>query len=364
MGDSIALWDPRRFGPEPADFAAACQMYVKLAEAPDEPNNTFAIFAQRIQSHVRIYLGKDEVLMHMFGHFLEVAQSCRRALFVIDMPANARSELLPLMATTASALGLVLFDEGSGLVLTPQGVLEAPWREGIKTDARKEESSDFPTKLADFKKKALLDLNAFFNKHGFLEGKILRYGEYQDVLQREVVGGVQQISFVIESKYGDFFTHIYVSVDSPAVASVWDAFGVRPQFRPVYFNVGSVFYGQELCIKSWADWDDVMHCFEQKLMPVLDRAVDIQGMDAVVNGDEFPDVRDRGAWLMKRQPNALIIARLAGNPCYADLISILRDSSIKHATGEYREKLLNEFERLVSHLESVSPLVASPSASA
>lgn len=358
MGDSIALWDPRRFGPEPADFEAACRMYVKLAEAPDEPNNTFAIFAQRIQSHVQIYLGKDEVLMHMFGHFVEVAKSCQRALFIIDMPANARSELLPLMATTASALGLVLFDESSGLVLTQQGVLEAPWRGGARADARKEEPSDFPTKLADFKKKALLDLNAFFSKHGFLEGKILRYGEYQDVLQREVVGGVQQISFVIESKYGDFFTHIYVSVDSPAVASVWDAFGVRPQFRPVYFNVGSVFYGQELCIKSWADWDDVMQCLAHKLMPVLDRAVDIQGMDAVANGAEFPDVRDRGAWVMGRQLNALIVAKLAGNPSYADLVNTLGESYLGKTTGETRQERLMEFNRLVNYLSTVESLTS------
>lgn len=358
MSDTIALWDPRRFGPEPANFDEASRMYAKLAGLKDEPNNAFAIFAQRIQSHVQIYLGKDEVLMHMFGHFVEVAKSCQRALFIIDMPANARSELLPLMATTASALGLVLFDESLGLVLTQQGVLEAPWRGGARADARKEEPSDFPTKLADFKKKALLDLNAFFNKHGFLEGKILRYGEYQDVLQREVVGGVQQISFVIESKYGDFFTHIYVSVDSPAVASVWDAFGVRPQFRPVYFNIGSVFYGQELCIKSWADWDDVMQCLAHKLMPVLDRAVDIQGMDAVVNGDEFPDVRDRGAWLMKKQPNALIIARLADNPSYADLVNILRESYLRYTTGEERQNRLNDFDRLVNHLLSVEPLAS------
>lgn len=358
MGDSIALWDPRRFGPEPADFEAACRMYVKLAEAPDEPNNTFAIFAQRIQSHVRIYLGKDEVLMHMFGHFLEVAKSCQRALFLIDMPANARSELLPLMATTASALGLVLFDEGSGLVLTRQGVLEAPWREGIKKDSRKEEQSDFPKKLSDFKKKVLLDLMEFFKKNGFVEKRIFRYGQYFDVLEREVVDGVQRASFGIESGSGGFFTHIYIDVDVPVVVAVWDGLGESPAFDAMALEVVKAVYGHELCIRSWADWVGVMECLAHKIMPALDRAVDIRGMDTVVNGSEFPEVRAGVTRLVERLKNVLIIAKLAGNPSYADLVNTLRESYLEDATGNARKNRLNEFDRLVNHLSTVEPLVA------
>lgn len=364
MTDTIALWDPRRFGPEPTDFDEASRMYAKLAELKDEPNNAFAIFAQRIQSHVRIYLGKDEVLMHMFGHFLEMAKSCQRALFVIDMPANARSELLPLMAKTASAVGLVLFDESSGLALTKSGILEASWRKSIKQGEREKAQPGFPTQLAEFKQKVLLDLKELFKGHGFVEKRVLHNGEYRDVLQREVIDGIQRINFVIQSKYGDFFTRIYVYVGSPAVISVWDGLGVSPQYEAISFEVGLVFWGQQLRIKNWADWDGVMQCLANKLMPALDRAVDVQGMDAVVNGDEFPEVRERGARVLGRQPNTLIIARLAGNPAYVDLVNILREAYLEQTIGEYRQKRLTDFDRLVSHLESVSPLVANSFAGA
>lgn len=358
MSDTIVLWDPRRFGPEPTNFEEAAGIYVRLAGVKDEPNDAFAIFAQRIQSHVQINLCKDETLMHMFGRFLDVAHACRSALFVIEMPGSARDELLRLMLMTSSALGLVLFDERSGLALTKSNFLKAASRQQPKAGASDSEKNGFPTRLSEFRSMARPALNEFFLSRGFEKRKMLRGGESTGVLERKVGELVQRVLFWVRSNYGKLKVYVLVEVDSPDVISVWAGLGVRPRYSAVYFEAAEVFFRRDKSVASWMDWDVFMRCLDEKLIPVLEKIRDIRSMDAVVNGEDFPEVVERGVRLgLGRELNALIIARLAANPDFANLTVTLRESYIQRTSGEARKADLNEFNQLAEYLSSVEPVV-------
>lgn len=77
------------------------------------------------------------------------------------------------------------------------------------------------------------------------------------------------------------------------------------------------------------------------------------GLDSVINGDEFLKIKER-VHSFVYQPQALIIARLAGNPNFEELAIKLKTSG---RWGINEEVMEAEYPKLVDYLRNhVQPL--------
>lgn len=95
--------------------------------------------------------------------------------------------------------------------------------------------------------------------------------------------------------------------------------------------------------------------FDQYIMNVADLAIDIQGLDKVLN--DLVGVSERSAHFLKNYiPHRLVIAKLAGRSDFETLVE--KYNSYIDWGGCQRGRYLGEGEKLIKYLrEEVKPLV-------
>ena len=365
MSYSIAIWDPSRHGPAPQTFDEVVAQYRKLSEVDDEPNYWFVSFAQRIQDMVKFTDAPNEEWQRLYGQFVASAKRSRGALFQVDMPRDNPAGMLKRMVQTATALKLVVYDDNSGLAFLPDGQVLPPAKARVWQAIQSGRDYN-PDALPDTKP-AFLELAQplfaqVFGPHGFVEG-VNNHGE--PVLTRQCAGGDQYLQISSKPLRGKpgFGVDIDFNMTSPAVNDIYQQFQF-PRGAPSPYALGSSLFligsrnSADLEVQTRKDLEALFHAAAQRIMPILDTARDIRGMDRAMNGEAAVKLRD----YLRRTiyiPHCLIVAWLAGNPHFEDLLIELTEAARKFWPAAQTDSQLrwNELARLADYLRhEVQPL--------
>lgn len=351
MSSSIYLWDPERLGlPMPGTLPAVAEQFRQLLGKAAERNSAFVILADRIQSQVRILYGDDEELMASYGNLAQEAEQWRAAIFELDAPDDDM-DLFRLIVECATRLELVVYLDSIGICFLPGGIALPA---GVELP--KAPPSNVPTGKAPFGKLINTALYEMFSPLGF------DWGEPSDGFQqlvKNISGGVQYL----KAHYGKNRDGLWeVGISGYVVYEAEQEILKKFDFVNNGYTCWVAFRqeGGELqyrIIKNQADLDFMWSACRKYHLRFMELSATLQGLDALMNGDEMPALREFIYQI--NIPSSLIVARLANNPCFEELVEILRQAGERWwgSMPPNRDKRA-EFEKLVPYLRNeVAPLV-------
>lgn len=274
-------------------------------------------------------------------------EAMERAVWVLGLPDEDRVTVLCHVVEIANMLGLTVLDDQMGMVFLPGGkVLPANKRalwEGVKAHVRNAP----PVKVtkAQLRKKMLEIFTPRLIKHGFkLDAAILKTDQYktQDYFAvRQVQGGEQIIFGSLKGEPSEFrfvifceMTNFQAKQIAKEILNEFDMWGGGVSIAPEWFTGN---HHRGVPVNTDEEIGQAMALFEDKVMPVLDMASDIKGLDRVMNDTTlvrrvppYPGHSDNySSYIRSKGIAPLTIARLAGNPQFDEIVKYYEDLNEK-----------------------------------
>lgn len=358
-GHYVFAWDARRHG-LPKDYAAASAMAKELYDKQDgEPGEGLPLFADAVDSYLREY-GDEDCLEQFLWDLPKRARSNGRAAMRIEMPYEDWEHILVKMVEEAARHQVVLVDEEMVMVFLPDGkVLPAARKKAWQgMCAAWRQDAEFPKSKGQFKKWFEPQFLMVLGKYGeFKRKKMTWLGEstsYNGLISDDVV---LYTDFNIDGSDGNYDVDVWLSVSQPAVSAVSHKFKfIFPEivFWGKIFSeiIGGPYEGRR--VSNIEDAKLMLRDLEGFLSRVLPLCLGVKTLDMLLNGDA--DIRFRDHFHnMIHMPQCLIVARLAGNPNFEELVVKLGSTDGWYANGEYKE---SEWPKLVEYLRNeVKPIV-------
>ncbi|HEX5277539.1 MAG TPA: hypothetical protein VFW42_07720 [Fluviicoccus sp.] len=356
-GHYVFAWDARRHG-LPKDYAAAAAMAKELYDKQDgEPGEGLPLFADAVDAYLREY-GDEDCLEQFLWDLPKRARSNGRAAMRMEMPYEDWEHILVKMVEEAARHQVVLVDEEMVMVFLPDGkVLPAArkkvWR-GLC--AAWGPDVEFPKSKGQFKKWFEPQFLRVLGKYGdFKRGK---EGDFLAPTFNRSFEKTRQFSdFEIEGGGGTYSVDVWFVCAHQSVAEIAHKFKFIDQelvFSEIIFRT---FFSDPYEGRHVTNVDDargLLRDLDETLGKILPLCESIQGLDSLLNGEV--DIRFRDHFHnYVYMPQCLIVARLAGNPHFEELVVTLGSTDGWYANGEYKE---NEWPKLVEYLRNeVKPII-------
>lgn len=371
----LVLWDPSRHG-TPKSFSDVIDLWNNLEDVEDSPSERILAFAQQVQEQAL----KNPEDYEDFIDMVDWIGEQTTALIEIDLPTDDWQRPLVLLAEAAMACKLVGIAESLILAFLPNGKIlpteqVASWK-GLK--AFLNEDSELPRNITQYKKLVEPMYDLLFNKYGYTKKKYtavnMKEARKHDLYYyRSVEIGHQEITYSFQKGGYEmvFFAQFHIQLYYDAINEIYAKFGFKIITKStfniesdeiIFANYNRVYspsyryYDSNPISREKIDTD--LAEMEQSLFPFLDQASDIKGLDKLLNGDVSPRIREK----MHRSfyiPHCLILARLAGNPHFEELVTKFEELSFAGgAWGANSMAKATELPKLVKYLrEEVKPLV-------
>jgi hypothetical protein len=332
---TLLIWDPLRHEPRPASLADAQEIVLRLGSMVDTVNPRFIELAGRVSHHLK---GEDDWELKQLAESLPVeAAKHETALFEVSfIPSIENEELMDFIRTCCKELDLFIYVNELEQVFLPNGVVlpEPPSINDIKNS-----HSALLLSLNE-------SLEAAITDHHFKRIEVKSF----IVFGRSVGCGYQLIREVCDHFSVYETANFNFSMSCLAVEKVFE--DARIAITPFIFSFQTNWFIDDKFIRS----SELIHApvkylerVRADVLPILDKAKDIHGLDQVVNGNLFPNFRD--CMHRKFRLQSLVIARLAGNPSFDELVLSFQDSSRQQWSRLYHPDFASKLTRLVKHLQ-------------
>jgi hypothetical protein len=359
MSHGVYVWDPQPFGVEPTTYEEVSETFKKIiGSVQNSPSQRILAFAKQLQDKIVEIDPEDELLKTNFGHYENEIKEHKKAVLSIELPTEYIIEVLRVLVQAAHEHRLVIFDDHMGMIFLPNGhILPESKAEIWKGALREVASTDFPRTKAAFKKWFHPLFENMLAKHGFNK-KVKNEGGDIDYF-KEVAVGTQMVGIDYQKGREGFITPVGFAVISEDVLQIYKKTGFSQHTPNAFYYQVSDFtqrYDDEITDSDTALAQLLL--MDDIIFPLLNAALDIRGLDNIMNGDLNPRLREK----MHRSffiPHCLIVARLAGNPNFDELVLKFESLSFERgAWGANSAAKATELPKLVKYLkEEVKPLV-------
>ena len=302
MSYDLRIWDPSPGHALPATFEEAA----RAAFSSDGPGSTtnpkFAtLAAQMVASR-----GRGET--SWVGDPVAEARRCTGGVWVFQLPADNRMQLLHVVVKRANALGLAVLDDQLGLALLPPDRVLPPERAGLWRDivrvveAEDEAQKQKQTPPADREAPTLdwarstmrSELTALLAPLGFISprqplGLPYYHGQTEATYFRSTPAGGQGISLLSSTDRGVPCLTIDINIFSNEIADILRV--VFPEHDEMYFRRqlnfyvgifrGIFAYGR---VESRSHLQSMVREMRDPVAPILEMTRTAAGMEAVMGG--------------------------------------------------------------------------------
>ncbi|MBH1970514.1 hypothetical protein FK216_04765 [Moraxellaceae bacterium AER2_44_116] len=353
----IYVWDTAQHG-TPTSLEQAIDLALALEQKTEPINNKLVTFAQQVQSHLQ---HADAKIKYFYKDFIEEVQANDKAALIVELPEYGWQPVLRWMVDAAMGLGLAVYDHEMVLAFMPPDVVLPAKRAKEWQQLKKDiDSPRFPQTIPQFRAwfgsmfEEILAEHGFNNKGIFRKDVMLEFVRYTT----DVTAGTQFIDIEYQSRYlGEFNISIMFGMSCSLVDTIYKQFQFTDNNRHTFkmeFVHGVLGLGpSKSVLQNRHQVDDMLDQIDTHLLALLDMAVDIKGINQLMNCSLDVRITRRMQGLFYRQ--CLIVARLANNPNFENLIVSLQPTAEHLAANP---ALVTEWPKLVKYLrEEVKPLV-------
>ena len=357
---SLYLWNTRYHG-VPETIEQVRETFVRLSEGvEDESNIGFVLFAQRIQQYVEWHEKQlDPEIIAAFQGIGMRAVKHKAALLQVFLPSYAWLEAMRIVVESACGFHLVVYDdERTGMAFIPlKGKVLPSEQEDDWLEILEElDNPTFPQTKAQFKKHLMPKLDEMMHRHGFQFGKAPFLTDPIGYFRDCAIG--RQYLVLDESDMGGggyFRVEISASIVNDAVLSIYNKFSFME--RGYIFTISIDLFDRSTSSKVGDDQE--LRLLLRKIeaaafAQLLDQMQDLQSLDRMLNGsveERLPPKTYNRAFYA---PQRLIIARLAGNPKFEELVTEL-EGYVSFAGND--DARASEWPKLLKYLrEEVQPI--------
>ncbi|TXT38984.1 MAG: Uncharacterized protein FD135_2518 [Comamonadaceae bacterium] len=320
MSYDIRIWEHPAGRPTPTTLEEAGRSMLELEKTRPGVNPKFIALAQKmIEGHTysAMYPSGDRAAQDAtwLGNPVQQAKELAKAVWAVELPEEDRVGMLRFMVDNATGLGLAVFDEQIGMAFLPGGIV-LPQAQRAMWDGLKEEMASMPepTTKPQMRKAMLAKVTPIFERHGFEARKSKEFDmeffrTVEDGASQRVVVRVEGTSpdfryWVCAYGYDSRIRSIVEAVCDIDVFSSPDIF-----YMPLGLIGGLPGGGGVVDIDSNDKVRLMLSALESRLIPALNLARCLQGLDELLNGD-FSEKLVKDQWEKSLAP--LIVARLAG----------------------------------------------------
>ena len=327
--NDLIIWDADVYG-APDDYnAQSLHLARLLAEQAAEPSKKLLAFTRDIeqQSKARNF---PPAIARYLSNFDARVKASNTAAYCFNLPEYNWYGLVKIVLKTAKKHGLVLLGEELVLVLLANGSITPPqseeyWLQALDERKRK---NDFPETLDEFhdllteRMGALLATRDFILETNTVEDNDEVCMEY--IRKKSLVN--HKICFYCQGGDSYFKVDTYFTIAEENMIQIAKKSDYQLAGDSISLYISGILAPKE--IEDWESFEELMLVFKQIVLKWSDSALDIKGIDALINGDTDERVRNivHEKWDI---PYALIVARLADNPNFEHLAASLSPQSSK-----------------------------------
>lgn len=378
MSYDLRIWETPPGHALPATFEEAARAAFSLDGPEPTVHPKFAALAAQMVA----YKGCGEA--PWVGDPVAEAQRCTRGVWVFQLPADHRMQLLHVVVKLANALGLAVMDDQLGLaLLPPHGVLPQEraglWRDIVRSveEAEKETPSaeqDAPT--LDWARSTMrAELSALLAPQGFISPRqplSLPYyhGQAEANYFRSTPAGGQAVTLLSSTDRGVPCLTIDINVFSNEIADILRV--VFPEHDEMYFRRqlnfylglfrGIFAYGH---VETRADLQGMVGEMHDPVSAILGITRTSVGMESVMAGTAAfaPTALNPSAGPQRLAEHAnqnygyagLVSAWLYGKDRFDAAAPAKRESEVRGVPEPMKEEMGERVDRLVAHLRKHVP---------
>ena len=284
MSFDLQIWEQPNTLPTPDTVAQAGQISLTLQQRKAPINPKFVEFARQL---VASYPSQksDPANAVWVGDPVGEAQTCDDAVFSISLPPVNRLGLLRLVADTATALGLTVYDDQIGMAFLPTGVvLPNEHAEAWKREKQQMDVAPKPKTKAQMIKYLSEYWTPFFAIYGF---KPVEKSAEGFKFERAIENGTQTIAAFVNGSGSEFACRIYLRVNNEVVTNLYKPYGNPNSVHEIVFPL-SEWVPDRYAGYPTSSVEDIRWLtsqFETIAIPVLDSMRDIKGLNHIFNID-------------------------------------------------------------------------------
>lgn len=360
----------------PQTISEVAEQAFALYMQQEEPSSALLSFATQIQSYANKHLD-DEDIQESFGGIVEELKAENNAALRLELPRNGDYALREIVES-AKNKSLIVYDEDWGIAFLAHGkilprFMEKEWSALVKQQDEEakhlSESPHLPRTREQFETWAGAIIGEGLSKHGFialgrspLEDELKNRLEPWELLyQRDVSIGRQYLIISYVGQYPHFTCFSSIFMRSPVVyqymAEIEKRFMLKWTGEDIFYAdfdnpTGLIGSGSrdmekpELGIAESAV-NQYVNLLEKKLIPLLDVAKDLKGIDAIMNGHIHEKFREKSIG----KPSGLIVASLVKNPNFDMLVTESEKSRAWQSRINIRGKK-SELEQMVNYIRT------------
>jgi len=348
----IYVWDTAQHGTANS-LEQAIAMSLDLLEQPSEVNPKFISFAKHVQNHFKTAEGSEK---RYYLNFDNEVKEHKKAALSVELPNDAWQPVLMCMVDAASRLGLAICDPETRMAFMPPNVVLPANRidawEQLKRDVIQPR---FPQTIKQFRAWIKPLLNDILVKNAF-DTKGVEHTIFPDHVSytKKIALGTQFIDIQYTSRYrGEFGISVGFGVSCELVDLICKKFNLPPYRIPSRRIDSHIFKLFDKAIlpssrsgrthmEQYQHPNDVYEFLghlETIIFPILALAQDAKSFDKLINGGIDNGVQSNikekvAAALMRSADRSvrLIVARLANNPDFEELVLKLKPQPTKFAS--------------------------------
>jgi hypothetical protein len=307
----------------------------------EEASDSLLSFAHKLQEYSNQHLD-DEDIQECFGDIVADLQIDNSAALRLELPVAWESPLRTIVEA-AQNKSLIVYDEDGGMAFLAHGkmlprFMEKEWAKLIaKQDEEEKQRSatpNLPRTEKQFEAWAGAIIREGLSKHGFIELDKSSLDEslknrpepWERLYQRDVAIGRQYLVIAYCGKYPHFVCGTRFFMKSPVVyqylAEIQRRFMLGFTGEDVFYayfdNPNGLVDSYDLNLgASESAVSQYIDLLEKKLLPLLNIATDLVGLDRIMNGDINDKLRNENSG----KPSRLVIASLVKNPNFDALVA-------------------------------------------
>jgi|GEM_PF-2343637 len=320
----VIIWDADVYGAPDGFTEYTYEKVYALIKQPAKPSKKLLAFAHDVEKYSQSNDVPPVVAQYFVGFEGDIKAE-GMAAYCFNLPEYNWQHIVKILLKEAIKHGLALFDEQIILVLLPNGTIlpENSRKSWLQILSATKQENAFPETVTEFYTLVKTRIGALFAEHGFVldRDELSEYGEeFYINYMRQISSGNHTISFSCRGGDSHFEFTSYLKLTEDTMAKI----GHKSDFQyhgdgGILLNIPSLIMNKSrFSIDSWESYEQFKTILKRSALTWSDTALDIKGLDALLNGNIDNRVK-QSVHRLTYMPYALIVARLADNPHFEEL---------------------------------------------